>query len=688
VDRLNVDQPYVQSAVGLGVGAGKDRMYVGNNDFAAPGGRTATVDFLLDAGTPPPPAPPSGFVAARIEVRATTPQDGPPIRSAVHPDGTVYAAFYRWTAWDGSVAKVDVVVVRDNDGAGGATMFTDLVDPGDGQAGRRVVQDRTLPWKNQSQPAFGQERFVGSNLSIVVDPRDSRRVYLAWADRVGVDDYTLHVRRSTDRGATWTADLRTVTNATNPALAINDAGVVGFLYQQVTGTGAAQRWVTHLLRTVNDFSTVDDRVLATVPATTPAPQFIPYIGDYVHLMAIDNDFYGIFSAANTPDHANFPNGVVYQRNADFTAHKLLALDGATQVPISIDPFFFWVTGQIGPCAVSWSTGRLDTFVIGGDAALYHKGWDGSWYPSAVDYESLGGGFSSPPAAVAWGPDRLDIFGRGLGRAIWHKAWDGSSWRPSPTGWDSLGGTFASPPEAVAWGPNRLDIFGLGLDRAIWHKAWDGSSWRPSPTGWDSLGGTFASPPEAVAWGPNRLDIFGLGLDRAIWHKAWDGSSWRPSPTGWDSLGGVFSSPPAAVAWGPNRLDIFGRGLDRAIWHKAWDGSSWRPSPTGWDSIGGTFASPPEAVAWGPNRLDIFGIGLDGALWHKAWDGSSWRPSPTGWDSLGGVIVGRPSVVSWGPNRLDIFVIGLDRALYHKAWDGSSWRPSVTGWDWLGGVVDF
>jgi CARDB len=79
-----------------------------------------------------------------------------------------------------------------------------------------------------------------------------------------------------------------------------------------------------------------------VPAGAPAPQFIPYIGDYVHLMTLENDFYGIFSANNTPDIANFPQGVTYQRLADFNTHVLIDLTGQ-RVPVSIDPFFFRLT---------------------------------------------------------------------------------------------------------------------------------------------------------------------------------------------------------------------------------------------------------------------------------------------------------------------------------------------------------
>ena len=81
-----------------------------------------------------------------------------------------------------------------------------------------------------------------------------------------------------------------------------------------------------------------------MPANVPVKTFDPYLGDYDHLVAVGPDFYGIFSANNTPNPANFPNGVTYQRNADFNAQTLLALDNTTPVAPSIDPFFFKVKG--------------------------------------------------------------------------------------------------------------------------------------------------------------------------------------------------------------------------------------------------------------------------------------------------------------------------------------------------------
>ncbi len=57
-------------------------------------------------------------------------------------------------------------------------------------------------------------------------------------------------------------------------------------------------------------------MLHTAPSTTPARTFFPYIGDYVRLLAVGTDFYGVFCGNNTPDTANFPSGVTYQRNAE------------------------------------------------------------------------------------------------------------------------------------------------------------------------------------------------------------------------------------------------------------------------------------------------------------------------------------------------------------------------------------
>jgi hypothetical protein len=330
--RGGVDQPFTKATtVRRGPDAGKDRLYVGNNDFAAPGGRTSTIDVSLDAAAPAP-----AFTSVRIDSRATLGQDGPQVRPAVHRDGTVYAAFYGWRM-SGATITTDVVVVRDDSWGSGVNPFTALIDPGDGKPGIRVANGITIVWNDM----LGQQRQAG-NLAIAVDPTDSSRVYLAWCDgQVGSGTYVMHVRSSRDRGNTWSStDLLTVPNATNAGLAVNDDGHVALLYQQVTGLAGSQRWESHVRHSTNHGRQWHDLVLASVPANTPGRTFHPYIGDYAMLISREDHFYGVFCANNTPDLANFPHGVHFQRNADFAAKQLLNVNGVTHVPISIDPFFF------------------------------------------------------------------------------------------------------------------------------------------------------------------------------------------------------------------------------------------------------------------------------------------------------------------------------------------------------------
>ena len=343
VDRLGVDQPFVQTmAISVGTGKGKDRVYVGNNDFGAQNGQTSTIDFSLNAATAK-----AKFKSVRIESRQTGGQNGPQVRPACHPDGPVYLAYMGWRSSTGSwpantlLVTADLVVVRDDAGGNSTKPFQALRDPDDNKAGRRVVQSISFPFHHDGGSVPGQQR-LGGDVAITVNPSNSGDVYIAWAD-LRQNVYTVHVRRSTDRGVTWSAtDLRTLPHATNPALAINSSGIVGLLYQQLTGIGASLRWVTHFERT-SDGVNWNDLILCTAPANEPRLLFSPYLGDYDFVLAVENTFYGIFSANNTPDKSHFPNGVVYQRNADFNTRRLLDTDNTTPVAISIDPFFFKVS---------------------------------------------------------------------------------------------------------------------------------------------------------------------------------------------------------------------------------------------------------------------------------------------------------------------------------------------------------
>lgn len=342
VNRNGPDQPYVQ-ATDVG---GLDRVYVGDNDLGIAGAQTASIDQTVDGAVT--------WTTQRVEQRNTANQDMPPVRPAIGTDNVIYAAFIgmRPNPPCNPAGLADVVVVRDDTGATGANPYQSLTGT-DGTAGVRVTTCRNVPFNNTNIAAFGNARLVASDLSIAVDPSDSSRVCVAWGDRLSTatppdDQLTLHVRCSVDSGQTWTAtfvpaatDLRTIRNAKSPALAFNSLGTLGFLYMALTTDSAGtQRWIARFERFGNDFRRIDTTILARTPANQPpVAAFIPYIGDYIHLMSIDRTFYGIFSANNTPNNANFPQGVTYQRVANFATQQLQ--DGAgNAVAISIDPFFF------------------------------------------------------------------------------------------------------------------------------------------------------------------------------------------------------------------------------------------------------------------------------------------------------------------------------------------------------------
>jgi hypothetical protein len=337
LDRPDEDQPYTQAATfKRGNGARKDRAYFGFNSLKHSVNGTAKIEQSLDIASAQPPA---GLVTRLIETRPTCNANGSSIRPAIHPDGRIYAAFFGWRECRGGSFDTvsDVVVVRDDDWGSGA--YQDLKEglvPG-----VRVATSVAIFPLNAPRSRLGAQR-AGSHISIAADPRrHSKTVYLAWADGVTPAAYTLHLRRSDDGGSTWTKnDLRTIVQALNPALAVNSRGRVGFLYQKLVGNPPNQRWETHFERS-DDGSRPTDVVLASVLDIEDRSH--NPIGDYNHLMSVGEDFYGAFSGSNTPDRANFPSGIVYLRNADWTGHKLRDLDN-NEVPVSIDPFFFRVTG--------------------------------------------------------------------------------------------------------------------------------------------------------------------------------------------------------------------------------------------------------------------------------------------------------------------------------------------------------
>jgi hypothetical protein len=192
---------------------------------------------------------------------------------------------------------------------------------------------------------------VSANLSLIVDPDDPKTVWVAWADSMAADHYTLHVRRSKDGGRSWSSDLVTVPNATNPALAAGTGGNIGFLFQALESSRVGMRWVTRLYTSTNGFQSRRSYLLATTQALSPLPLMQPYIGDYLELRAAGDHFYGVFSASNLPDTLDFPNGVAFQRPVNLQRNLLMNEHGGFTIGVSIDPFFFAVGPAVSPeCA--------------------------------------------------------------------------------------------------------------------------------------------------------------------------------------------------------------------------------------------------------------------------------------------------------------------------------------------------
>lgn len=252
----------------------------------------------------------------------------------------------------------------------------------------------------------------------------------------------------------------------------------------------------------------------------------------------------------------------------------------------------------GPTVSSWSSNRMDAFLVDGSTgAIVHRVWtDGQW--SGV--ENLGGGVASgtSPAAVSWGPNRLDLFVDGVDGQLWHKGWDGVQWQV----WEPLGGGLTSSPTVSSWAPGRLDILVRGSDSGIWHIAYSGG-W----SGWESVGGFATSAPAATSWGPNRIDVFVRGSDNGLWHRAWDGTQWG----GWEGLEGVLTSAPAASSWGPGRIDLIVLSAGGTPYHRSW-ASGW----SAWASLGATGIADPAIIDLSVGTVYAFMQGSDGALWYS------------------------------------------------------------------------
>jgi hypothetical protein len=380
------DQPFLEATTTVAGGVSRDNLYVGYNA----NGSRSTVNVFLDATAAAPTT-----TATALDVRF--PIDMPPTRTAIHPGGTIYCAFYSYDGASASPGDLrDVVVVKDLNRGASSPPFQALLDNGDGRVGVRVATGFANPWYNSNfeDPSFGNDRY-GPDLAIAVDPNNVDRVYITYMTGTSAADAVLHLRRSDDGGQNWSSDVRAIPKAKNPSLAINSSGFVGFVYQQVVGAN----WITVLEVSHGGFAAnFTTHVLAVTPTSTPTPASVmaTYLGDYIKLLSVGEGFYGIFCAGNEPVKANFPSGVTYQRNADWATQTLLGNDGVTPVSTSIDPFFFKLTfgvpkvttaiadrGGFGECCIGLFKDEVLTINNSGTGVLQIRNISSS----TVDFEA-------------------------------------------------------------------------------------------------------------------------------------------------------------------------------------------------------------------------------------------------------------------------------------------------------------
>ncbi|KEF61652.1 uncharacterized protein A1O9_03220 [Exophiala aquamarina CBS 119918] len=190
-----------------------------------------------------------------------------------------------------------------------------------------------------------------------------------------------------------------------------------------------------------------------------------------------------------------------------------------------------------PAVVSWGPGRLDVFALSArDHALYYRYYDGKqWHPKD-SLTNLGGYGTSRPVTISLQQGRIDIFMRGGDAGIWHNVYANATW----SDWTaiSVGKSVHTEPSVVSCVEGVIDLFAWAEDNSLIHKRLDifTATWTPD-TDFDKLRDGLAGPPSAVSDGAGSLHVFAYMQAGDLGHLSWNESSktWSPG-TGIESLG--------------------------------------------------------------------------------------------------------------------------------------------------------
>ncbi|MGB9371314.1 MAG: hypothetical protein WCB79_05220 [Halobacteriota archaeon] len=233
-----------------------------------------------------------------------------------------------------------------------------------------------------------------------------------------------------------------------------------------------------------------------------------------------------------------------------------------------------------PAATSRNNGGMTVFVRGNDSAVWYRdyvrGFWGTW--TWGKWTSIGGQIpaGTGPAACSWGTSRLDVFVQGTDAALWHKSYNGTSW----SGWESLGGNLTSSPAATSNTTNNIQVFARGTDGAVWQKTYN-NGWSDD---WQSLGGQVAA-----GTGPavsQDLWVIVQGTDHQLWQKVAGGyeAAWRAPGSPPETLA---TASPAATLNVEDHTVVVVTTTSGSVWWASHDvaGNLTAGNLTGWSSAG-------------------------------------------------------------------------------------------------------
>lgn len=277
----------------------------------------------------------------------------------------------------------------------------------------------------------------------------------------------------------------------------------------------------------------------------------------------------------------------------------LALAGACRQPPPSDRVASIAAGT--PLVVAMPSGRTDVFVLGSDGQIWQstcrkdctkRSNFTSW---SRDPGRPPGGATSDPAGIAWGEDRIDLFVRGSIANVWHQTWLEGRW----LGWEDLDGRTHSFPIVTSWAPGRIDLFALCGDNRLWHRACLAGDLQPTCRGmhWTAWAPDTGAPGvpavnsgDAVSNASGRIDMAVRGNDGQLWFQRWDSANW----IGWRSLGGELASAPALIASG-GRTEAYAMDKHGKFVRAFVDSVD---APLTWTPTGVDFGGEPRGVALG------------------------------------------------------------------------------------------